>query len=174
MLYFNRSFLSNLPDKGAKINNLIARIEHALHEKENVDDASELFENLAIKAENSSRAQNNQQDSGMLETLVNKNQREVTVIDESHSGSGSEYVNIYDKIIKRARENQPKKDKYFAHRTVKHSELDNELVSSLKQAPEKNKSKNKSTKSRLEPLPENSSPLLKEDSISSSSARYFF
>lgn len=168
----NKSFLDNLPDKGSKIISLIARIQHVLHEKESVDDTTELFENLALKAESSSRSRNNQDESGMLGALVNKNQQEITVIDEFKSDRNSDknYVNIYDKIIKRAEENQPKKDKYFAHRTVNHSELDNELVSSLKETPRRNKSTNKSSKiMKLQPLPESSCSTHKENLVSAPS-----
>merc|ERR1711862_213397 len=98
----NKSFVNHLPDKGEKIRNLVARIEHVMSEKSkvghDVENATELFEKMAVDAYTQRLPCDEEEDvdDNMLLELVNREHVGKIIREEKPS----QYINTYDRIIK--------------------------------------------------------------------------
>ena len=96
--------------------NLIARIEHVLAERKNVEDAADLFQNLAVRADSSRRfaSEGEDDDSSILKEIVNREHQGKMVVDESQ-GDGK-YINTYDRILKRKGNSEQQEQKFYPNR----------------------------------------------------------
>ena len=101
--------MQRLPDKGAKIHAMIARLNVLIVQQEGVDDAASQFENMALNAERAHRQRTAQSDdeeeAALLSQIINRGctKKVYTTEDQRGDGSGESatFVNAYDKVIKK-------------------------------------------------------------------------
>jgi len=148
----NSGFVNRLPDKGEKIRNLVARIEHVLAEKpqhmNEVDDTAEMFERMAVNAGRQRQAgqqqeeDDTQEDSRLREYVNTEHQGKVII-----EAKPSQYVNSYDRVIKRTPPSSKPTKTFHANRTLKHTSIDTDRRSlnsslNLQTVSEQNESSN--------------------------------